>query len=578
MWLKRIFNRFNTLRNRILIVFMFVMTVVLLFVGITTFHIVSMLLKKNAEEQIEQTIVQANGRLEALYEQLDTLTNQVATNIYVQQALLREATGRYLGFRERQNLMQIVNSFQAYSDGIQSFELYTDNYKRVFPLNETDLVNRIGVDWVHQANETKGRMVWIGRDPKSPNYFLAIRQIRLIDRWFSPGGYLLIRINRDYFQFADFKNYKGYTVLVDRDSTPIFSNFKGNISKILYTKQRNVWIKDEEYMVVTHTSSLTGWELMIVTSVITLTKGIDVLKNTIILSGVIGFLIFLICSFFLSTMITKPILKLTKAMQRGKDGRLRPSPPISSTIEINELNDTYNSLVENINYLIQVVYEKEIVRNHAELKALQAQINPHFLFNTLDALYWSLIERGEEELSEFVLYMSELFRYTVSSSKQDEWVTLQEEIEHIRRYMEIMKLRWGKRLLWNIVVPVHCLGVQIPKLLIQPLVENAVLHGIGNKTEPGFVWVTVEECSDSPDLIIRVIDNGNGIDEQTLHEINQRLNGKEFSLSKGSGMAIVNVNRRLQLYYGEDRKLKIYSELGRGTSVSLKIPSDGEKL
>ncbi|WP_232223963.1 sensor histidine kinase [Anoxybacteroides tepidamans] len=557
---------------------MFVMTVVLLFVGITTFHIVSMLLKKNAEEQIEQTIVQANGRLEALYEQLDTLTNQVATNIYVQQALLREATGRYLGFRERQNLMQIVNSFQAYSDGIQSFELYTDNYKRVFPLNETDLVNRIGVDWVHQANETKGRMVWIGRDPKSPNYFLAIRQIRLIDRWFSPGGYLLIRINRDYFQFADFKNYKGYTVLVDRDSTPIFSNFKGNISKILYTKQRNVWIKDEEYMVVTHTSSLTGWELMIVTSVITLTKGIDVLKNTIILSGVIGFLIFLICSFFLSTMITKPILKLTKAMQRGKDGRLRPSPPISSTIEINELNDTYNSLVENINYLIQVVYEKEIVRNHAELKALQAQINPHFLFNTLDALYWSLIERGEEELSEFVLYMSELFRYTVSSSKQDEWVTLQEEIEHIRRYMEIMKLRWGKRLLWNIVVPVHCLGVQIPKLLIQPLVENAVLHGIGNKTEPGFVWVTVEECSDSPDLIIRVIDNGNGIDEQTLHEINQRLNGKEFSLSKGSGMAIVNVNRRLQLYYGEDRKLKIYSELGRGTSVSLKIPSDGEKL
>ncbi|MBB5325435.1 two-component system sensor histidine kinase YesM [Anoxybacillus tepidamans] len=574
-------NRFNTLRNQILTVFLFVMTVVLLFVGVTTFHVVSTLLKNNAEEQIEQTVTQANGRLEALYKQLDGLTNQITTNMYVQQMLLKEVNGDYLGFRERQNLQQLVNSFQTYSDGIQSFELYTSNYKRVFPLDEIDLVNRLGIHWVKQAEEAKGKMVWIGRDPKSPHFFVVLRQIRLMDRWFSPGGYLLVRINPEYFQFTDFITSKtkkqGYMLVADRDLTPIFSNFVGDSKEILHAQQRTVQQNGEEYIVVKQTSPLTGWVLMIVTPVSALTDGVAILKNTILFSGAIGFLIFFIFSLFLSTMVTQPILKLTKAMQRGKDGELRPSPPISSTVEINELNDTYNALVENINHLIQVVYEKELVRSRAELKALQAQINPHFLFNTLDALYWSLVEKEEEELAQVVLNMSELFRYTVSNSKQDEWVTLYEEIEHIRRYMEIMKLRWGDRLLWNIVIPASCFDIRIPKLLIQPLVENAVLHGIGNKTDLGIVWVTVEDCHESSDIVIKVADDGYGMDEQTKEKVNELLNNKEVSSAKGSGMALVNVNKRLQLYYGEERKLVIHSELGQGTVVLLKIPKSGEE-
>jgi two-component system, sensor histidine kinase YesM len=571
--------RLNTLRNQILIVFLFVMVIVLCFVGIMTFHLVSTLLKNNAEEQIQQTAIHANGRLEALYQQLDTLTNQIATNMYVQQLLLKVSNGYSPGFSEKQGLMHIANTFQAYSNGIHSFELYTNNYKRIFPLDEADLVDRIGIKWIQQASKEKGRMVWVGKDPKFPGYFLVIRQIRLMERWFSPGGYLVVRINHDYFQFSDYfyppKEKKGYILLVDNKSTPIFLNYKGDIRQLLHSKQSMIQVDGKEYLVVKQPSDLIGWTLVIVTPVKTLTEGVSVLKNAIILSGTIGFFIFLIFSFSLSTMITQPILRLTKIMQRGKNGELKTSPPISSTVEINELNETYNALVENINHLIQVVYEKELIRSRAELKALQAQINPHFLFNTLDALYWSLVEKEEEELSQFVLNMSELFRYTINKSNKDEWVTLHEEIEHIRRYMEIMKLRWGDRLIWNIVVPIQYLDVRIPKLLIQPLVENAVLHGIGNKMEQGSVLITVEESEHSPDLIIKVIDDGLGMDKKTIQEIEQLLNNKEFSTFKGSGMAIANVNRRLQLYYGEDRKVLIHSELDKGTCVSLKIPKSG---
>jgi two-component system, sensor histidine kinase YesM len=575
---KRLY-KFNTLRNQILFVFLSVMIVVLCFVGIMTFHLVSTLLKNNAEKQIEQTAMHANGRLEALYQQIDALTNQVATNMYVQQLLLKIANGYSPGFREKQELMHIVNSFQAYSDAIHSFELYTNNYKKIFPLDGEDLGNRVGIKWIKQASEAKGKMVWVGRDSKAPGYFLALRQIRLMERWFFSGGYLLVRINQDYFQFNDYfyspGEKKGYIILMDSNSNVLFSNYHGKFRQLVNTKQAMIRKEGQEYLVVKQLSELTGWTLVIITPVKFLTEGVSILKNAIILSGTIGFCIFLIFSFSLSTMITQPILRLTRIMQRGRNGELRTSPPISSTVEINELNETYNALVENIKHLIQVVYEKELVRSRAELKALQAQINPHFLFNTLDALYWSLVEKDEEELSQFVLNMSQLFRYIISSSKNDEWVTLREEIEHIRRYMEIMKLRWGDRLIWDIVVPARCLDVRIPKLLIQPLVENAVLHGIGNKMEQGFVLVTVEESDHSPDLMIKVIDDGVGMDEKTLQKIEQLLNKKEFSTFKGSGMAIANVNRRLQLYYGEDRKVAIQSELGKGTCISLKIPKSG---
>jgi len=574
---ERIRSRFHTLRNQILIAFVSVMVIVLCLVGGITFHLVSTLLKNSAQRQIEQTAVHANGRLEALYQQIDSLSSQVATNMYVQQMLLKTVGGYSPSFKEKQDLMYIANSFQAYSDGIHSFELYTNNYERLFPLGEESLDDRINKTWIENAARAKGKMIWIGRDPKAPGYFLALRQVRLMDRWFSPGGYLVIRINRDYFQFNDyFDDKKGYIVLTDANEMPMFSNYEGDLQQLIHQERSIIQNGGQEYLIVKKVSPLTGWTLTIITPVKLLTEGVSVLKNALFLSGTIGFFIFLILSFSLSTMITQPIHRLTRAMQRGKNGEFTESPPISSsTVEIYQLNETYNALVNHIKHLIQVVYEKELVRSRTELKALQAQINPHFLFNTLDALYWSLVEKGEEELSHFVLNMSKLFRYTISTTNNDEWVTLQEEIDHIRRYMEIMKLRWGDRLLWNIVVPAHCLHVQVPKLLIQPLVENAVLHGIGNKKEQGSVLITVVEDASCSELTVKVTDDGVGIAEDTLKEIRQLLIQKQFTMLKGEGMALVNVNRRLQLYYGENRKIVIASEQGKGTCVSFTIPKSG---
>ncbi|MFC4098970.1 sensor histidine kinase [Paenibacillus xanthanilyticus] len=567
----------NTLRNQILAVCLLVMALVLCFVGLVTYNRVSALITNNAERQLQQTAFEATGRLETLYRQVDMLSSQVMTTGDVQQLLLQEARGRQAGFQQRQAVMQSVGTFQVYSDGINAFDLYTDDYRSLFPLDDTTLITRIGPDRVRQADEARGKLVWIGEDPRDPSYFLALRQVRLMDHWFENGGYLLVRINRAYFQLGDENadSRREYMMLFDEREALIASNYEqAEELDLIAAGQRELTLGSEDYIRVDRSSELTGWKLVILSPVSSLTEGINVLRTAIVVSGAVGFLICLVCSFFLSAMITRPILRLIKTMRGARLGELRPSPEMHSTVELNELTKTYNGLVGHMNDLIQVIYEKELVRSRTELKALQAQINPHFLYNTLEALYWALQEKNEEELADLVVAMSELFRYTIGNDNQSEWVSVKEELEHVERYMALMKLRFGEELAWRIDAPEACLSVRMPKLLIQPLVENAILHGAGNKKGAGSVSLVIRPSEDGERWLIQVKDDGPGMDGALVQELMRSLGSGGFSTGKGSGLALANVNKRIQLYYKDDELggLTIASVPGEGTVVGFEIP------
>ncbi|MWC28026.1 sensor histidine kinase [Paenibacillus sp. MMS18-CY102] len=568
----------NTLRNQILAMFLLVMAIVLCFVGLTTYTRVSALIKNNAERQLKQTANEATGRLETLYRQLDMLSSQVMTTAEVQKLLSQHTFGQRASLQQRQSLMQSVSTFQVYSDGIQAFDLYANNYSSMFPLDDTTLSGRIGAAWIQQVDLARGKLVWIGPDPKDSNYFLAVRQVRLIDHWFASGGYLLIRVNRSYFDLGEQggRQHNELMMLLDRNLSLITSNYEGNSKAVIQMNGQTIMIRGKEYIQVGQKSELTGWKLVILTPISTVLEGITVLRTAIIVSGCVGFLICLLCSFFLSSMITRPILRLIKTMRGSRLGEMRPSPEVQSTVEINELTKTYNQMVEHMNELIQVIYEKELVRSRSELKALQAQINPHFLYNTLEALFWSLQEKEEEELAELVVAMSELFRYTIGSEGTSEWVTFSAELEHIEHYMQLMQLRMGERLTWEIEVAPGCLTVRIPKLIIQPIVENAILHGIGNKKGPGCVSLTIKADTTTASWLVKVKDDGPGMDEETVLKLMHEHDLGGITNAKGNGMAIANVNKRLQLYYKDQslHGLSIRSNLGEGTEVSFLIPGD----
>jgi two-component system sensor histidine kinase YesM len=577
----------NTLRNQIFAGFTLTMIVVLSFAGVYIYGQVSTLMRNSAEKHIQQTSVQANGRLDALLEQIDSLTTQVATNANVQKLMLKEASGAYGDFNERQSLLQIASSYMTYSSGIQSLDLYTKDYRRLFPLDETLLQSRVSQDWISEADSLKGQLVWFGLDPGQPGTVLAIRRISLIDSSYSAGGYLAVHINRNYFEMNEplsgvTSDSTEYMLLADRREQPITSSFNiADTHSVLEQNGRTVTIGEKELLAVRQLSKPTGWTLVLLTPVQATTEGITVLRTAILLSIGIGAFLFLTLTLLLSTMITRPILKLVKTMRGARLGGLKPnlSPsPVISSIEIRELNYSYNQMVTHLNELIQVVYEKEITQSRTELKALQAQINPHFLFNTLEAFYWSLDDKGEEELAKIVVAMSGLFRYVIGNAVGDEWVTVGDEMEHAERYLQIMHMRIGDRLSWRIDIDPTLLAVPIPKLLVQPLIENAILHGVENKLGPGSVTIQVT-ASDRPGYAsVTVTDDGLGMDEEKITSILQSADGGASVSFKGMGVAMSNVQRRLKLYFpnvedGTEKgiSLRIESVPGEGTVVSFEI-------
>ncbi|WP_426252374.1 cache domain-containing sensor histidine kinase [Paenibacillus pabuli] len=578
-------GRWNSLRNQIFVGFVLVMLVVLFIAGIVTYDRVSGLLKTNAEKHIHQTAVQANGRLDALITQVNSLTAQVADDPYVQRLLSNEKGAEPARFNQRQALLQIVSSYQSFMSGVQSLEIYTTNYSRIFPMDDRSLDKRLGQHWIADADEEKGRLVWTGPDPEDPGVIMAIRRINLLDRAFDHGGYIVVRMQRSFFQLNDLDaedDVQDSILLVDAAGSVVTSNLDTSldVEALLSSDSSVVQTRDEPYIVVKQHSEMTGWTIAVLTPVSETTEGVSILRTALLISGLFGVVLFLIMSFLLSTMITRPITRLMRAMRSARPGAMEPNVMVSSTMEIHRLNEVYNQMVYRLNELTQEVYEKEIMQSRTELKALQSQINPHFLFNTLEAFYWSLEDKGDEEMARMVVAMSRLFRYIISSPHQDEWVTIADELEHVERYLRIMEMRLGERLQWEIKLSDAMRRVRIPKLLIQPLVENAILHGIESKIGPGKVSVLVGSSTTEGQVRIEVQDNGPGMDDGRLQSVVCALNGGPAVSNKGTGVGLINVHRRLKLYFGsqlgEMCRLSITSEVGKGTVICFEIPKDTE--
>ncbi len=572
----RFLEKWNTLRNQILAVYLFVLLIVLVVVSSLIFNQVANLLKRNAEEQIQQTAIEAIGRYDSLFEQLNLITKQVMTNDTLQAVMYDEWRGIPASFSDKQELITITSRLQANADGIYMTELFNTQYEKIIPLDGPGLEEQLDREWVEKAEAARGQLIWIGEDQLNPDYFLLMRRVSLMDQNFTNGGYLLIRVNRNYFQtHTQGHEHDPITIVTDQYDQIISSNYPEPKPDMHWHAEDLARVMEEqEYIQIKESSKATGWTVIMLTPMNRLTEGLPLLRTAILIAGFVGFIIFFIFSYFLSTYITRPIHNLTETMRQASEGILTLTPPSVASYEINELNNTYNQLAEQTNYLIQMVYEKELIKSRTELKALQAQINPHFLFNTLDSLYWSLDEKGETELSSMVLAMSDLFRYTITSSKDEEWVKLKEELNHIQHYIMIMKIRFGDRLTCITEVDPELLTIHLPKLLIQPLVENAILHGIGNQADRGRVHITIRQIEESNLAFISIKDNGVGMSEETLKTIYHNIRNETNAPTKGRGIALANVARRLQLYFNPDQTngIKIKSEVGTGTEVTFTIP------
>lgn len=279
---------------------------------------------------------------------------------------------------------------------------------------------------------------------------------------------------------------------------------------------------------------------------------------------IMGLIVFL--SYYIPQSITKPIRKLSEVTDQVAKGNLSVRSDVRSGAEVTMLNDSLNTMIDKIEALLEQVTKEQVSLRKAEFELLQSQINPHFLYNTLDTIVW-LAESGDQKrVVSMVGSLSDFFRASLNQGK--DIVTIKEELQHVRSYLEIQQIRYQDILQYEIDVPEDLNGFMIPKITIQPLVENALYHGIKNKRGLGKIMITGVKEKEYFRLIIE--DNGIGINKERLMQVRKEINNNRMEGKDIYGL--YNVNERIRLNFGEEYGITIESNYGEGTTVSVKLP------
>lgn len=275
--------------------------------------------------------------------------------------------------------------------------------------------------------------------------------------------------------------------------------------------------------------------------------------------SVVGVLSLLICMLGIFTLIRYqllPVKRLGQVMRRVEEGDTTIRAEQKGAQEFQVLAGTFNQMLERIETLMKEEKEQEALTRIYELKALTSQINPHFLYNTLDTIIWMAEFQDHQKVVDITKALSNYFRLSLNAG--EEIVTLRQEIEHVRQYLFIQKERYGDKLEYEIDEPDDFSDIKLPKIVLQPLVENAIYHGIKESERPGKITITVSKRDTFIDICIA--DNGVGINENTT------------STKELGGVGIKNIQERLALFFGEAFSMEIESELNAYTKVYLHLP------
>ena len=374
---------------------------------------------------------------------------------------------------------------------------------------------------------------------------------------------------------------KGYAFILDAKGNIVYHPQQQQLYNELQTENISLIMDTDEDTVLTGTgndgklysisrSEKTGWTVVDCTNVKELLSKSRQAQSVYVLTAIILVIVALLFSRFMARSITLPIQKLRDSMKKVQEGDFSVSDVVvDSRNEIGSLTKSFDVMTHRIHELMeQNVHEQEEKRK-SELKALQSQINPHFLYNTLDSIIWMAEGKKNEEVVLMTASLARLLRQSISN--EDEVVPIANEVEYARGYLTIQKMRYKDKLEFQIEVDSSILYIPLIKLVLQPIIENAIYHGLKYKESKGLL--IVKGFMKDGNAVLQVIDDGVGMDEETLAHIYDKHKVNYHS----NGVGVYNVQKRLKLYYGEDYGITYTSELGKGTTATITIPGRQEE-
>lgn len=533
--------------------------------------------EENENMNMQQIIEQVNYNL-GLYVKgmrsiFETAEDQITNSASVDSPLLIERMGMLMGSREDLVSVAVFTPEGKYVIGTPGQEMRSNTQLESQSwFTSAKRSTEIAYSAPHIQNLFKGRYTWVVSISKLISYKENGEYktgILLIDFNFRTIDELSKQVKLGKRGYAYILDPLGNIVYHPQQQL-IYAGLKyENVEPVLEYAYRSYLDNStgEKRFITVRTVEQTGWKIVGVAyydEIVTTKRDLNWFLSWFL---AVVILCVIIVSVLLSARISRPIRKLERTLQQIGEGDLNTRIDVSGAgvYEVEQLSKRFNLLLQRIRQLMdQIIYEQETKRK-GELEVLQSQINPHFLYNALNSVI-RLAERGKnEDVVTMIQSLSKFFR--ISLSRGDNIITVQEELDHIRHYLVIQSFRFKNKFRYAIVAQEEVLLCETIKLILQPIVENALYHGIEMMPDEGLISISAELKEGL--IIIRVSDNGLGMSKETMKVI---LTGGSKS-GYGSGVGVRNVNERIELYYGREYGLSFESEIEEGTTVTLIFPA-----
>jgi two-component system sensor histidine kinase YesM len=394
------------------------------------------------------------------------------------------------------------------------------------------------------------------------------------------GGILMADLSLRYLEEAfqespsvDVSDTAGFFCILDGEGNFVYAPVNPIVYRInpdWFTDSTQLiekTIQDRGYQFIFSESDYTGWKTVGVYYLEDAMKPVRFVQLSALFIALITVALSVFISMIYTNAISKPVLYLQSVMERAGHGDLAVRYDGHSRDEIDELGEGLNSMLERIEELLQLVYTEQQSKREAELRIMQQQIKPHFLYNTLDTILWMAEENEPKQIVEVVTALTRLFRIALSQGQ--EVISLKDEMEHVRSYLVIQKSRYEEKFRFELLCPEELYSLKVQKMILQPLVENAIYHGIKEKDGPGTIQVSISINNDK--LELAVSDDGVGIDDEILNRISEGLQHLDHETDRAA-FALYNVNDRIRLTYGESYGIAVYSDGASGTVVTISHP------
>lgn len=570
---------FNTLRFKLGILAVFLITIPIIAIAITYSQTVKEIIKNKYTETAIQSVYETGEKINFILNDIEEFSAVIISNRNFLEMLNKSSEFSQSEFNNK------LRSFITLRDDIEVIDLVLDEGYYSIGAKKTSMTREVNDKLISSSGNplwmaTKKERIQILSGKFEKYYFTLGRKI--IDfNTLKNYGFLMLDLDEVILEQA-------YKSLLDDDGEIFICDNYGKIishpdkskigqaiynepyaSEVLSDKRGHNYVqykKTIDKVAIYSSIGGHGWKIIKTISTGYLYEEINRIQRHFIIGGVIyGFMIIIFMIFF-SLRYTEPMIKMMGVIKKAEQGDLSVRTEVTSKDEIGQLGDGLNNMIAEMQVLIDKLVKEEQEKKNVELEALHAQINPHFLYNTLNTIKWMAKIQGNKSVSKAITALIKLLRISINLGK--DMILLREEIDYVKNYMVIQKLRFNESITMDFKIEEECLNYTVPKLILQPIVENAIIYGM----EDGRLELNIEikVFQERDNLIIEIIDDGPGIESEIFNNILKTMTDR----NRFSKVGLNNVNQRIKLYCGNEYGVKIETELGKGTKVIVMLPKN----